>query len=108
MPLYATLINGWLVRPIGGAYILTMNQGFLYKDGGGDPFSPVTAGAEPRIRYENPVIAVGYDIGGGGLTQQQVRDALLLAPSPGIPAATSVDDKLGTINNATSLIPGID
>jgi hypothetical protein len=60
VPLYATLINGWLVRPLGGAYILTLNDGFLYRDGGGDPFAPVAAGAEPRIRWENPVIAVGF------------------------------------------------
>jgi hypothetical protein len=60
VPLYATLVNGWLVRPLGGSYILTLTQGFLYNGAGGDPFSPVTSGAEPRIRYENPVIAVGY------------------------------------------------
>ncbi|HPS76536.1 MAG TPA: hypothetical protein PLS53_00110 [Thermoanaerobaculaceae bacterium] len=107
VPLYATLINGWLVRPIGGAYILTLNQGFLYKDGGGDPFSPVTSGAEPRIRYENPVIAVGYDVGGGGLTQQQVRDAMMLGASPGVPAATSIDGKLKKIKGDTGLIGGL-
>jgi hypothetical protein len=60
VPLYATLLNGWLVRPLAGSYILTVNDGFLYVDGGGDPFAVVTSGVEPRIRWENPVIAVGY------------------------------------------------
>lgn len=60
VPVYATLLNGWLVRPLAGAYTLTLDDGFLYRDGGGDPISPVVSGTEPRIRYQNPVIAVGY------------------------------------------------
>jgi hypothetical protein len=60
VPVYATLMNGWLVRPAAGSYTLTLNDGFLYRYGGGDPIAPVTSGTEPRIRYENPVIAVGY------------------------------------------------
>jgi hypothetical protein len=66
VPVYATLENGWLVLPLetGVAYTLTLTDGFLYSSGGGDPIAPV-AGVEPRIRYENPVIAVGYAVEGG-------------------------------------------
>lgn len=60
VPVYATLLNGWLVRPAAGSYTLTLSDGFLYRSGGGDPIAPVASGTEPRIRYENPVIAVGY------------------------------------------------
>jgi hypothetical protein len=74
VPLYATLINGWLVRPLGGSYILTLNDGFLYRDGGGDPFAAVASGAEPRIRWENPVIAVGF--ASGDSPQQADIDAI--------------------------------
>jgi hypothetical protein len=65
VPLYATLINDWLVQPLGlgSRYILTLNDGFLYNQSGGDPFAPVQSGIEPSIRWENPVIAVGYASG---------------------------------------------
>lgn len=45
--------------------------------------------------------------GGGGLTQQDVRDAMLLAASAGTPAAGSVDAKLDDIGNNTGLIPAL-
>lgn len=106
VPLYATLMNGWLVKPLADTYTLTLNDGFLYKDGGGDPLAP-SGGVEPRVRYQNPVIAVGYDMGGGGLTQQDVRDAMLLAASPGTPAAASIDDKLKKIKNDTGGVAGL-
>jgi hypothetical protein len=60
VPVYCTLLNGWLVRPAAGAYTLTLNDGFLYVDGGGEPITAVASGTEPRVRYQNPVIAVGY------------------------------------------------
>ena len=39
-------------------------------------------------------------------TQQQIRDAMTLAPTSG-PSANSVDDKLNTIKSATNLIPAL-
>lgn len=43
---------------------------------------------------------VAWITGGGGasLTQQNVRDAMLLAPTPGTPAAGSIDDTLSTLS----------
>lgn len=136
VPVYATLVNGWRVRPTAGDYILTFRDGFLDRESGLDPFAPVVSGQEPRIRWENPVIAVGYSTSGGaGLSPadiaaiqaavwtymtrtltsippasvdpQSVRDAMLLAPSAGAPAANSVDDKLDKIKNNTGLIPAL-
>jgi len=75
VPVYVTLLNGWLVRPLAGAYTLTLNDGFLYVDGGGDPLTAVSSGTEPRVRYENPVIAVGYSTSS---PQQADIDAILL------------------------------
>jgi hypothetical protein len=78
VPVYVTLLNGWLVRPLAGAYRLTLNDGFLYVDGGGEPITAVSSGTEPRVRYENPVIAVGYESGGGSpLDPAAVADAML-------------------------------
>jgi hypothetical protein len=75
VPVYCTLLNGWLVRPLAGAYTLTLNDGFLYVDGGGEPITAVASGTEPRVRYENPVIAVGYSTAS---PQQADIDAILL------------------------------
>ena len=63
VPVYATLENGWRIRPAAGNYILTLYDGFLYSTEP-DPFAPVLSGQEPRIRWENPVVAVGYSTGG--------------------------------------------
>lgn len=73
VPVYATLVNGWRVRPLGGDYTLTLNDGFLYVFGGGDPFVAVASGDEPRIRYENPVLAVGFATGSGLDAAQQAQ-----------------------------------
>lgn len=43
--------------------------------------------------------------GGSGLTAQQVRDAMKLAPTVGAPAADSVDAELDSIKNLAGLIP---
>lgn len=68
VPLYATLVNGWRIQPLGtvSPYILTFTDGFLYTAEEDDPFVTVASGAEPRIRWENPVVAIGYDMGGSG------------------------------------------
>ena len=62
VPVYATLLNGWKVKPLAGSYTLTLNDGFLYDGAAGDPITS-SGGIEPRIRYQNPVIAVGYATG---------------------------------------------
>ena len=41
--------------------------------------------------------AISDSLSGSGLTQQQVRDAMTLAPTPGVPAAGSVDEHLDDI-----------
>lgn len=43
--------------------------------------------------------------GGSGLTAQQVRDALKLAPTAGVPATDSIDSDLDKIKNLAGLIP---
>lgn len=62
VPVYLTLENGWRILPTAGAYILSLTDGFLYTSDASDPFVPVV-GVEPRIRFENPVVAVGYSSG---------------------------------------------
>jgi hypothetical protein len=74
VPVYATLENGWRIRPSGQAspYVLTIYDGFIGTAEANDPFLFVSSGANPRIVYEAPVIAVGYEMGGTSLTPQDV------------------------------------
>jgi hypothetical protein len=100
VPVYATLVNGWLVRPAAGAYTLTLNDGFLYRDGGGDPLTAVSAGTEPRVRYENPVIAVGYSTGSS--PQQADIDAIRAkTDSLTFTVAGLVDANIQSVNDVT-------
>jgi hypothetical protein len=43
--------------------------------------------------------------GGGGLTAQETRDAMKLAPTAGAPAAGSIDDLLNEIDSKTTNLP---
>lgn len=76
VPVYATLINGWKIRPVGGDYILTLNDGFLYTEDDSDPFADVISGEQPKIRFQNPVVAVGYPIGNNAFTLEEIADAV--------------------------------
>lgn len=76
VPVYATLINGWKIRCLstGTAYIKSFQDGFLSTSDSSDPFEP-NGGVEPRIRYEQPVLAVGYSSGGvSAITEQDKLD----------------------------------
>lgn len=70
VPVYVTLANGWKVRCAAGAYTKKLFDGFLYTDDLSDPIAPVASGTEPRIVYENPVIAVGFSAGSGLSAEQ--------------------------------------
>ena len=74
VPVYLFFINDWKIRMLsnGSPYIKTFTQGFLIpQDEGGDPFT-TNGGVEPRVRYSEPVLAVGYNSGG-------ITDTSLLA-----------------------------
>lgn len=59
---------------------------------------------EPTPSMQGGMLSVGVWGGSAaaGLTQQQVRDAMKLAPTVGAPAADSVDDKLDSGTGALS------
>jgi hypothetical protein len=64
IPLYATLLHGWCISPLAGTYTLRLTDGFIYDADGGEPVCEAHGvGQEPRVRYEQPVIAVGYATG---------------------------------------------
>lgn len=74
IPVYATLENGWRIRPLGQAtpYVLTLFDGFLATAEETDPLLFVSSGANPRVVLESPVIAVGFEMGGTSLTPEDI------------------------------------
>lgn len=109
IPLYAFLINGWRLRPQEANHTLNVSGGVLLVDGGGDPFVNTTGSYVVRINYSQPVQAITVSTGGGsggGLTQQQVRDAMTL-PRTSSPQDGSLDQNVDKIKQKTNLIPGL-
>jgi hypothetical protein len=80
VPLYLFLLNGWRIRPQEANHTLIVTGGTLLVDGGGDPFVDTLGNYRVRIRYSQPVQAMGYNSGSvvAGLTPAQ-ESALMLA-----------------------------
>jgi len=91
IPTYVFLLNGWRVRPQEATHTLAVGGGILLVQGGGDPFVNTLAAWIVRILYQQPVQAIAFNTGGViAPTQQQIRDAMLLA-ALGAPAPGSID-----------------
>jgi hypothetical protein len=66
VPIYAFLINGWRIRPQESSHTLTVNDGILLVQGGGDPFLSTLGNYNVRVNYQQPVQAITVSTGGGG------------------------------------------
>ena len=64
VPLYLFALNGWKIRPMESDHTLTVTGGSLVVSGGGDPFVSTIGDYTVRIRYQQPVQAVGYSTTG--------------------------------------------
>ena len=64
IPLYLFLLNGWKIRPQEASHTLTVAGGTLLVQGGGDPFVNPPGSYVVRIRYQQPVQAIGYSSSG--------------------------------------------
>lgn len=77
IPLYLYLQNGWVIRPQAADHTLVVIDGVLIGEAGGDPFINPVGTYTVRVRYEQPVQAISFDVGsggggsGGGLTTTQ-------------------------------------
>ena len=75
IPIYAFLQNGWRIRPQEANHTLKVSDGVLLVAGGGDPFVDTVGSYRVNTRYSQPVQAISFDTGGGGvggLTAQEV------------------------------------
>ena len=78
--LYLFLLNGWKIRPYEGDHTLAVTGGTLIGPSGGDPFVSTLGDFTVRIRYEQPVQAIGYSTSGGsGPSAESIAAAVLAA-----------------------------
>ena len=81
IPLYLFLLNGWRIVPQSANHILTVTNGVLEVDGGGEPFNDPVGSYVVRINRQAPGIAIGYSTTGGasGPTAESIAAAILAA-----------------------------
>jgi hypothetical protein len=73
IPIYAFLMNGWKLKPQEADHTLTVSDGILLVNGGGDPFNNTSGAYVVRINYQQPVQAISFSTsGGGGATAAEV------------------------------------
>lgn len=92
IPVYAFLQNGWRIKPQEANHTLSVGDGILLVDGGGDPFVNTTGSFVVRVNYQQPVQAISFDSGGGGggLTAEQAQRLLELWQVAGLDDAAPV------------------
>lgn len=78
VPLYLFVLNGWKIRPMESDHTLSVTNGSLIVDGGGDPFVSTLGDYTVRIRYQQPVQAIGYSTSGGASVDYDAIAAAVL------------------------------
>lgn len=90
IPVYIFLKNNWKIRPQEANHTLTLNDGILIVEGGGDPFINPLGTYAVRINYSQPVQAITVATGGGsgGVTLSQIESSSVLAKESTIADST--------------------
>lgn len=77
IPLYLFLLNGWRIVPMSSDHTITVVDGILEVNGGGDPFVDPAGDYAIRINRQTPGIAIGYSTSGGTApSASEVADAV--------------------------------
>lgn len=80
IPIYVFLLNGWRIVPQAADHTLSVSDGVLVVDGGGDPFVNPAGDHAIRISYQAPGIAIGYSTtGSSGPSASDIAAAVLSA-----------------------------
>lgn len=80
IPIYIFLKNGWRVRPKEASHTLTVGDGILLVDGGGDPFVNTLGSFTVRVNYQQPVQAISFATS-NATTPADVADAVWSTPA---------------------------
>ena len=103
IPLYLFLLNGWRIVPQSANHILTVTNGVLEVDGGGEPFNDPVGTYVVRINRQTPGIAIGYSSNGvTGPSASDIAAALLTALN-----ATTIPTDVRKVNGDTIIGHGI-
>lgn len=96
VPLYLFLLNGWKLRPMEADHTLSVVGGTLLVEGGGDPFVSTLGDFTVRIRYQQPVQAIGYSTSGStGPSAADIAAAVRANLSADLDRLTEVWARLG-------------
>ena len=80
IPLYLFLLNGWRIVPMAADHTLTVTNGVLEVDGGGDPFVDPVGSYKIRLNRQTPGIAIGYSTTGTtGPSSEDIAAAVIAA-----------------------------
>lgn len=99
IPIYIFLQNGWKIKPQESSHTLSVTDGVLIVNGGGDPFVNTTGNFIVRINYSQPVQAITVSTGGGGgltVEQNTKLDELWKLSGLKVGSPMVVDDTLNT------------
>jgi len=120
IPIYSFLENGWKIKPQEANHTLTINDGILLVNGGGDPFINTNGAYTVRINYQQPVQAISFSSGGsgtGGLDVEQseqllrIYQSLMLDPNAPVTTTTNKiafsDVVINLLGNPETEITGI-
>jgi len=100
IPTYIFIKNDWKLRPQEASHTLTLNDGILVVEGGGDPFVNPLGVYTVRINYSQPVQAITVATGGGssGVTLSQIENSSVIAKE-----STIVDSTRSIKNHITAM-----
>lgn len=94
IPLYLFLLNSWRIVPQSANHILTVTNGVLEVEGGGEPFNDPAGSYAIRINRQAPGIAIGYSTSGStGPSAAEIAAAVLAALNATTIPVKVVDEK---------------
>jgi hypothetical protein len=97
IPIYIFLQNGWKIKPQESSHTLSVTDGVLIVNGGGDPFVNTTGNFIVRINYSQPVQAITVSTGGGLTVEQNTKlDELWKLSGLKVGSPMIVDDTFNT------------
>jgi len=84
IPIYLFQNTNVSIKPQEADHTLAVTAGILFLDGGGDPFMDTTGAFTVRVNYQQPVVAIATDTGGGaGASAQEVWEYDISSTSSG-------------------------
>jgi hypothetical protein len=113
IPCYCYITNGWTIRPQELDHTLSVINGILLREGGGDPFESTVGGYNVRILYQQPVQAISVGIGnlypdlGNIQAMRLLIDSLVLGkviPPGALPGLLTIRDRDDTKDRVTATV----